>query len=66
MIIAPTVYWDVIHGNNAEEVLQDEEGLQIMRVTGRNMAWLLKTLAAGGKEIPLPAQAPRVRTNFIR
>ena len=32
-------YWNMVHGNTPEEVLQDEEGLQIMRVLGRNMAW---------------------------
>jgi multimeric flavodoxin WrbA len=66
MIITPGVYWDVIHGNNAEEVLEDEEGLQIMEIQGRNMAWLIKTLAAGKKEVPLPPPiAGRKRTNFI-
>jgi multimeric flavodoxin WrbA len=66
MIIAPGIYWDVIHGNNADEVTQDEEGLQIMEVQGRNMAWLIKALSAGKKEVPLPAPlAERKRTNFI-
>jgi len=66
MIITPGVYWDVIHGNNAEEVLEDLEGLQIMEIQGRNMAWLIKTLAAGKKEIPLPPPiTERKRTNFI-
>ncbi|GHT94916.1 FMN reductase [Spirochaetia bacterium] len=64
-IIAPSPYWDVIHGNNAEEVLQDAEGLSIMRITGQNMAWLMKTIAAGKKEVPLPQPAPRAWTNFI-
>ena len=66
MIITPGFYWDVIHGNNAKEVMEDKEGLQIMEVQGQNMAWLLKTLEAGKKEIPLPALAERIRTNFIR
>jgi len=65
MIITPGVYWDVIHGNTPEELSQDEEGLQIMEIQGRNMAWLLKTLAAGRKEIPLPPPVDRIRTNFI-
>jgi multimeric flavodoxin WrbA len=66
MLITPTVYWDVIHGNNAQEVLEDEEGLQIMQIQGRNMAWLLKTLTAGKKEVPLPlSPQERKRTNFI-
>ena len=66
MIITPCVYWDVIHGNNADEVMQDLEGLQIMEIQGRNMAWLLKTLASGRREIPLPSPVKeRKRTNFI-
>ena len=66
MIITPGVYWDVIHGNSAEEVMEDQEGLQIMEVQGRNMAWLIKTLAAGKKEVPLPPPlTERKRTNFI-
>ena len=67
MIITPGVYWNVIHGNTADEVLQDEEGLQIMEIQGRNMAWLIKTLAAGKKEVaPPPPPLKRMRTNFIR
>jgi multimeric flavodoxin WrbA len=66
MIITPTVYWDVIHGNTPEELDEDEEGLQIMRILGKNMAWLLKTLAAGKKEVSLPQPEKRLRTNFIR
>jgi multimeric flavodoxin WrbA len=66
MIITPTVYWDVIHGNTPQEVQEDVEGLQIMRVTGRNMAWLLKTLEAGKAAVPPPSPEERMRTNFIR
>ena len=66
MVITPGVYWEVIHGNTPEELAQDTEGLQIMEIQGRNMAWLLKTLAAGKKEIALPGELIRKRTNFIR
>ena len=66
MIISPGVYWHVIHGNTPEEFTQDREGIQIMEIQARNMAWLMKALEAGKKVIPLPAQIERVRTNFIR
>jgi len=66
MVITPSVYWDVIHGNTAEELARDEEGLQIMEIQGRNMAWLLKALAAGKKEVAPPSRLERKRTNFIR
>ena len=66
MIITPGHYWDVIHGNNAEEVMQDQEGIQIIETQGRNMAWLIKVIAAGKKEAPPPAPLKdRKRTNFI-
>jgi hypothetical protein len=55
----------VIHGNTPQEVQEDREGLQIMRITGRNMAWLLKTLEAGKTAVPPFPQEERVRTNFI-
>ena len=65
MVITPGMYWEVIHGTKAEELTQDEEGIQIMQVQGRNMAWLIKALASGRKDIPLPTQQERKRTNFI-
>jgi hypothetical protein len=43
----------VIHGNNAGELLEDEAGFRIMQVTGRNIAWLIKTLAAGKEKVPV-------------
>ena len=51
-----------------EEVEQDAEGLQIMRILGKNMAWLVK-LIENGKEngIEYPRQEEtRIRTNFVR
>ena len=66
MIITPGIYWGVIHGNSVDEVMEDLEGLQIMETQGRNMAWLIKTIAAGKKEAPMPAPLQeRKRTNFI-
>ena len=66
VIVSPCVYWQVIHGNTPEEMAQDEEGIQIMEIQGRNMAWLLKALEAGKKEVAPPPQQARKRTNFIR
>jgi len=66
MIITPGVYWDVIHGAAEHELSEDMEGVQIMEVQGRNMAWLLKALASGKKEFPPPAPVERIRTNFLR
>ncbi|MDR3247730.1 MAG: flavodoxin family protein [Treponema sp.] len=66
VIIAPSVYWEVIHGNTPSQLEEDREGLNIMRVTGRNMAWLIKTIAAAKKEIPWPEELKREWTNFVR
>ena len=65
--IVPSQYWAMVHGAKAEDVAQDLEGLQIMRTLAKNMAWLLKCIAAGRAAGVLPpeAEAP-VRTNFIR
>ena len=67
MPVVASQYWNSVHGNTPEEVLQDKEGLQTMRTLGDNMAWLLKCIAAGkaaGVEYPTPE--PREATNFIR
>ncbi|PKN51800.1 MAG: flavodoxin family protein [Deltaproteobacteria bacterium HGW-Deltaproteobacteria-13] len=67
MPVVSSQYWNMVHGNTPQEVMQDMEGLQTMRTLGRNMAWLLKSIAAGKKAgIGLPEQEERVWTNFIR
>ena len=67
MPIVTSQYWNQVHGNTPEEVLQDEEGMQTMRTLGENMAWLLKCIEAGrAAGVPAPAYEPAVHTNFIR
>lgn len=67
MPIVTSQYWNHVHGNTPEEVVQDEEGMQTMRTLAENMAWLLKCIEAGrAAGVPLPAQEPKLRTNFIR
>jgi len=66
MIMVPSQYWNMVHGSTAEEVLRDEEGLQIMRTLGKNMAWLLKLVASGRAHgIQIPEAEKRIATNFI-
>ncbi len=66
MPVVSSQYWNSVHGNTPEEVMQDEEGLQTMRTLGRNMAFLLKSIVLGKEELGLPEQEPRIGTNFIR
>ena len=67
MPLISSTYWPMVHGGKAEEVLSDEEGLQIMRNLGTNMAWLLKCIEAGkAAGIRHPENPRRPMTNFIR
>lgn len=60
-------YWNIGFGWKPEEFLsQDAEGVQTMRVLGRNMAWILKVLDATKETIPAPVYEKRVRANFCR
>ena len=67
MPVVSSRYWNMVHGNTPEEVRRDEEGMSVMRTLGRNMAWLLKSIAAGkAAGLEPPAAEPPVKTNFIR
>ncbi len=67
MPLIPSHYWNMVHGNTPDEVKQDLEGLQTMRIIGRNMAWMLKCIEAGKeKGILLPEPEKKIMTNFIR
>ncbi|MGL5256754.1 MAG: flavodoxin family protein [Proteocatella sp.] len=63
MIMPSTSYWNVINGAAPGEVTQDEEGKQIMRVLGKNMAWLLKSLENSENK---PEMESKIAMNFIR
>lgn len=67
MPVVSSRYWNMVHGNTPDEVRQDLEGMQVMRVLGRNMAWLLRCRDAGIKAgIAMPEAEQKVVTNFIR
>ena len=66
MPVASGQYWNSIHGNNADEAVQDKEGLQSMRTLARNMSFLIKSIALGKKEYGLPEKEEKIGTNFIR
>lgn len=67
MPVVSSRYWNMVHGAGPEDVLQDGEGLAIMRTLGRNMAWLLKSIQAGREAgVEPPVREPPVKTNFIR
>ncbi|MBU5612138.1 flavodoxin family protein [Geomonas azotofigens] len=66
MLLPTSNYWNVIHGRVPGEALQDEEGVQIMRVLGKNMVWLMRLLENGKGVVPEPEREAKVMTNFIR
>lgn len=66
MPVVSSQYWNMVHGNTPDEVRQDEEGMQIMRTLGKNMAWLLKCIKAGKENgIEIPQSEQKIVTNFI-
>jgi multimeric flavodoxin WrbA len=44
MIVPGSSYWNLGFGRQKGEVEKDEEGIQIMKDLGKNVAWLLKKL----------------------
>ena len=66
MLLATSNYWNVIHGRAPGEALQDEEGMQIMRVLGKNMVWLMKLVENGKGVVAAPEKETKVFTSFIR
>lgn len=66
MPIITSRYWNMVHGATPEQVRKDEEGMQTMRILGKNMAWFLKCKEAGRQVgIPVPEQEAITFTNFI-
>ena len=67
MPVVSSQYWNSIHGRTPGEAQQDEEGKQTMRTLGRNMAFLMKSIALGKEQQGLPeTESVREMTNFIR
>ena len=44
MVVPGSCYWNMAIGLNPGDVEKDDEGVNIMKVLGQNMAWLLKKL----------------------
>lgn len=67
MPLISSTYWPMVHGGKAEEAALDEEGMQIMRNLGRNIAWMLRCIEAGkAAGIEAPQAESGKRTSFIR
>ena len=67
MPLISSSYWNMAFGWKPGQVMEDEEGLQIMRNIGLNMAYVLKCLQAGtAAGVERPQRERWIRTNFIR
>lgn len=66
MIMPTSNYWNVAYGTAPGEVMQDEEGMQIMRVLGKNMSWIMKLVESGKSKVKESENEEKIFTNFIR
>ena len=66
MPVSASQYWNSVHGMTPDEVRKDVEGLQTMRTLGRNMAFLMKSIALGKAQYGMPRKELWKKTNFIR
>ncbi len=66
MPVAPSQYWNSIHGRMPGEAQQDGEGRQTMRTLARNMTFLMKSIALGKEQFGLPEKEEKIATHFIR
>ncbi|MFT8313115.1 MAG: flavodoxin family protein [Clostridium sp.] len=66
MVMPTSNYWNVAYGTAPGEVAQDEEGNQIMRVLGKNMAWLMKIVDFGKEHVEESKKEDKIFMNFIR
>lgn len=64
MPLASSQYWNSVHGFTADDVRRDLEGMQTMRTLGRNMAFLIKSIALGKEQFGLPLREPTQPTHF--
>ena len=54
MPIATSRYWNQIHGQSAEDAELDKEGLATLYELGKNVAFLIKSIALGKENFGLP------------
>lgn len=66
MLVVSSYYWNVIHGGSPGEVLEDLEGISVLKNLGRNMSWVIKMKEETKDILPSPTAYPRSWTNFIR
>lgn len=66
MPVAPSQYWNSVHGLVPGDAEKDIEGLQTMRTLARNMTFMMKGIALAKAESGLPQHEAKTAFNFIR
>lgn len=66
MVLVTADYWNAVHGADPGQVQLDDEGMDVLRNLGRNLAWMVKVLHAAKGKVEEPAAQPRRMMNFIR
>ena len=64
MPVAPSTYWNQVHGFTAEDVRKDLEGLQTMRYLARNMSFMVKAFSEAKEKYGLPEVERDAFTSF--
>ncbi len=64
MPVASSTYWNQVHGHTAEDVKKDLEGLQTMRNLARNMAFMIRAIAAADRAEGYPTVESGAFTSF--
>jgi multimeric flavodoxin WrbA len=64
--IVSGTYWNGIHGQKNDEVLEDAEGIYNVRQVSRNLVWLIKAISNTQSDYTPEITDPKPWTNFIR
>ena len=64
MPLAPSTYWNMVHGFTPEDVMKDAEGLQTMRNLARNMEFLIRAIQDAKEKYGMPTVEHSAFTSF--
>lgn len=57
--IIPTTYWNILHGSEPINLLQDAKGMHAIRNLAHNMMWLLKCIESGRSQGVIPPKVSK-------
>lgn len=66
MPVAPSSYWNDIHGYTEADVYEDKEGVQTIHNLAYNMVFMMKAIQDGKEKYGMPQRDYTEHTHFIR